>query len=285
MTQLDQFESVFRAADKAVFRYAPPVVRSILLVSDLDDDGSAALIERLRQLLSVLSADEPTWSVANDPGLADPAALVEHVERAAPDLVVSWRHLFGTGWRAPYGLGTGLEVLSQHTRPPVLVLPHPDGDHALPHTLQNSDRVLALTNHLVGDGSLVSWALRLTEAGGQCWLAHLEDEHDFEHVLEEIGKIPEIDTDSARELLAARMLADARDYAERCAKEVRERGLDLELHAHVGFGCHVADTMALVEQHEVDLAVLHTKDDDQLAMHGLAYPIAVEIRNIPLLML
>jgi len=30
---------------------------------------------------------------------------------------------------------------------------------------------------------------------------------------------------------------------------------------------------------------LNTKDEDQLAMHGLAYPLAVELRQIPLLML
>lgn len=30
---------------------------------------------------------------------------------------------------------------------------------------------------------------------------------------------------------------------------------------------------------------MNTKDEDQLAMHGLAYPLAVELREIPLLML
>ena len=35
----------------------------------------------------------------------------------------------------------------------------------------------------------------------------------------------------------------------------------------------------------VDLLVMNTKDEDQLAMHGLAYPLAVELRQIPLLML
>ena len=31
--------------------------------------------------------------------------------------------------------------------------------------------------------------------------------------------------------------------------------------------------------------MLHTKDDEQLAMHGLAYPLCVELREIPLLLL
>jgi hypothetical protein len=30
---------------------------------------------------------------------------------------------------------------------------------------------------------------------------------------------------------------------------------------------------------------MNTKDEDQLAMHGLAYPLAIELRTIPLLML
>ena len=38
-------------------------------------------------------------------------------------------------------------------------------------------------------------------------------------------------------------------------------------------------------EHEIDLLVFNTKDDDQLAMHGLAYPLAVEVRGIPILML
>ena len=30
---------------------------------------------------------------------------------------------------------------------------------------------------------------------------------------------------------------------------------------------------------------MYTKDEDQMAMHGVAYPLAVELRETPLLML
>ena len=50
-------------------------------------------------------------------------------------------------------------------------------------------------------------------------------------------------------------------------------------------GHHVADVTRLIEEHQVDLLVLNTKDEDQAAMHGLAYSLAVELRKIPLLML
>ena len=53
----------------------------------------------------------------------------------------------------------------------------------------------------------------------------------------------------------------------------------------VVFGSHLSEYKRLIEEHEVDLLVLNTKDEDQLAMHGMAYALAVELRQIPLLML
>ncbi len=50
-------------------------------------------------------------------------------------------------------------------------------------------------------------------------------------------------------------------------------------------GDRVEEYRRLVEDHRVDLLVLNTLDGDQLAMHGQAYPLAVELRGIPLLML
>ena len=51
------------------------------------------------------------------------------------------------------------------------------------------------------------------------------------------------------------------------------------------FGHRLEDVRSLVEERGADLLVLETKDHDQLAMHGLAYPIAIELRETPLLML
>jgi hypothetical protein len=50
-------------------------------------------------------------------------------------------------------------------------------------------------------------------------------------------------------------------------------------------GRRLAEYQRLIEEHKIDLLVLNTMDEDQLAMHGLAYPLAVELRQIPLLML
>ena len=40
-----------------------------------------------------------------------------------------------------------------------------------------------------------------------------------------------------------------------------------------------------IDEHKIDLLVMNTKDEYQTAMHGLAYPLAVELRSIPLLLL
>ncbi len=53
----------------------------------------------------------------------------------------------------------------------------------------------------------------------------------------------------------------------------------------VAMGDRIEEYRRLIDDHRIDLLVLNTLDGDQLAMHGQAYPLAVELRNIPLLML
>ena len=48
---------------------------------------------------------------------------------------------------------------------------------------------------------------------------------------------------------------------------------------------HVEDYRQLVVAGEIDLLVMNTREVDQLAMHGLAYTLAVELSDIPLLLL
>jgi hypothetical protein len=44
MTNLNTFESVFKAADKPVFDYAPVAVDRILLVTDLTAEEAGAMV-------------------------------------------------------------------------------------------------------------------------------------------------------------------------------------------------------------------------------------------------
>ncbi len=284
--QIDQFESVMRSATREVFRFAPPRVRSVLVVSDLDPDRAPGFMERCRDFLDVYAGlSEVTWSAAGADDYTTVADLLALVERASPDLIVTYRNLHTEGWRHPHTLGDHAEVLTQVARPPVLLMPHPEGEPEALGRLTNTDSVIAITDHLAGEHELVSWAATVTAPGGRLWLAHVEDQHVFERYIDAISKIQEISTDVARERIMERLLKEPTDYIESCTRGLAEAKLDIEVGAVVTVGHRVGEYKALIDSHAADLVVLHTKDDDQLAMHGMAYPLAVEMRATPMLML
>ena len=284
MTKLDQFESVFLAADKTALHYEKLAVEHVLVVSDVNDDAATALSEQVRTFLSVLDDQSTRWARLDGGAFSSVQQLLDIVAAEAPDLIVSYRHLHSSAWQWPHSLGEYLDVLTQATPVPVVVLPHPDAALALPHTVQNTDRVMAITDHLSGDDRLVNYALGFTQPGGSCWLTHVEPQAVFDHYLEVISKIPEIDTDSSRELIERQLLKEPRDYIESC-RHIAEQYLSCEIGEIVTMGRRLTEYRKLIEAHRVDLLVVNTMDEDQLAMHGLAYPLAVELRQVPLLML
>jgi len=115
-------------------------------------------------------------------------------------------------------------------------------------------------------------------------LTHVEDQVIFERFLTVIDKIAEIDSETARDAIVNRLLAEPRDYIESC-RLVLEEKTEVKVEAIVTCGHLLKDHQKLIEEHEIDLLILHTKDDDQLAMHGLAYPLAVEMRKRPMLLI
>jgi nucleotide-binding universal stress UspA family protein len=284
MTRIDQFESVFRSADKAVFRHEPIAIAKVLVVTDLDERGAAALGAELRTYLEVIRRGEDTiWREVTGDEFSSVGELLTLVEEEAPDLICTYRNLHGGAWMWPHSLGSHLDILTQATDVPVLLLPHPKAQEAsLP---ANTSSVVAMTDHLAGDSHLVSVAAGLTVKGGRLHLTHVEDRGIFERYLDVIGKIPAIDTDTAREELRAQLLKEPTEYVASCKRSLADAGLSLEVEPHVVLGHHLEEHLAIVAAHEADLLVLNTKDDEQLAMHGLAWPIAVELRTIPLLML
>ena len=284
MTQIDKFESVFRGADKPVFHYEAPAIRKALLVCDLDRGEAERLLGQVRRFLAVLKAPL-SWEVIEGARVSGIREMLAVLEELTPDLVVSYRHLHSDGWHYPYGLGEYLEVLTQGTDYRVLVLPHPEAGRALPHSLENTDRVMAITDHLAGDHRLVNHALRCTGPGGACDLAHVTDGVTFDRLVETISKIPEIDTVSAGADLLEQMQKEPRDYVVACRRAVEEQGLDVHVGEVVMVGHRLSEYQRLVEEHKVDLLVCNTRDEDQLAMHGLVHPLAVQLRQVPMLML
>lgn len=283
MTRIDQFESVFKAASRDVYEHRGIAVRKVLVVTDLNTEAASAWAGKVRDLLAVLRPGEPEWTVRGGEERTV-GELLERVALAAPELIVSYRNLYSEAWRWPHSLGSHLDVLTQVTDVPVLLLPRPE-EETFWRVPRDTRRVLALTDHLTGDVALIRAAVHFTAPEGELTLVHIEDDRVFERYLGAIAKIPEIDTDMARGKLAERLLEDPRNYIVAIKRALVEAGVELTLRKVVRMGHRLADVEHLIAEREADLVVLHTKNADQDAMDGRAYGLAVELRSTPLLML
>lgn len=284
MPLVDQFESVFKAAAKPVYHYRRCEFATALVVTDLEIGPAQELTERIRGFLQVLEGQSDWIAIPGDECRTVEQLLALVTERR-PDLVVTYRNLHSDAWQWPHSLGRHLDVLTQATEPAVLVIPHPKAGRELVHALQNTDVVMALTDHLAGDERLVNCAVHFTQPQGTLFLTHVEDAAVFERYMSTIAKIPAIDTDTAREAIRNQLLKDAQDYIGICKNVLASENIPIRVEEIVTVGHHLSEYRRMIDEHEVDLLVLNTKDEGQLAMHGMAYALAVELRQIPLLML
>ena len=286
MTRVDQFESVFRSAVRTVFQPKPVEIDSVMVVCDGDGSDAEEFTARSHSFLGILDATENLrWLTVPGGEFGTVPELLERVEAERPGLICTHRHLHSESWRWPYTLGEYVDVLTQATTTPVLVMPHPKRPEFQKLAGRRPRSVMAMTDHLTGDHRLVNYAAHVTQPGGRLLLSHVEDDAIFERYMEAISKISTIDTDVAREEIRARLLKDPEDYIESCREGLARTSPELTIESIVTAGHHIQVYRRLVEEHEVDLLVMNTKDEDQLAMHGLAYSLAIELRTIPLLML
>ncbi len=286
MTNLDQFESVFKAADKPPFRHELVALRSVLIITDMNAAASATYAEQVQAFLKVLGpASEMTWNTVVGDEYAGVAPLLQRVAEHDPDLICVYRNLHAAATEYPHSLGTYVDVLTQATRIPVMLLPHPHLPSARQTTMLNTNSVMAVTDHVAGDHRLVSYAAAICEPGGTLYLTHLEDEATFERYLRTIAKIPSLNTEDARESILEQLLKDARDYIDSCRRVLSEEHVDITIEDIVTVGHHLNEHKRLIQECEVDVVVMNTKDEDQLAIHGLAYPLTIELRDTPLLLL
>ena len=286
MTRIDQFESVFKSADKPVFRYEPFAVGSALALTDLDGDGAESFSSLVRKYLDA-SGEEgmPPLQVVRGDEFGSIEECLKIIDRDKPELICTYRGLHSDCWRWGHSLGSYVEVLTQTVNIPVLVFPHPGSAAALSADEDDCSRVMAMTDHLAGDSRLVNAALFFTPASGTLHLSNIEDEQVFERYMAAIEKIPSVDSAAVRENLLLRILKESQDYIQSCRAVVAEQGLEVEIIEAVDLGMHVEDYRQLVVAGEIDLLVMNTREVDQLAMHGLAYTLAVELSDIPLLLL
>jgi len=286
MTRIDQFESVFKSADKPVFRYEPFSVGSPMVLTDLDDEAAESFAGLAGKYTGAGGSREiSTQRVIKGADFSTIEECLELIAVGKPDLICTYRGLHSDCWRWGQSLGSYVEVLTQTVSVPVLVFPHPAAAETLSAAEAGCRHVMAMTDHLAGESCLVNAALFFTPAQGTLHLTNLEDQQVFERYMEAIDKIPSIDSAAARDSVLAQILKEARDYIQSCRTVVEEQGLDVEIQETVDLGLHVADYKRLAAARDVDLLVMNTKDSGQLAMHGLAYELAVELNDIPLLLL
>lgn len=286
MTRIDQFESVFKSADKPVFRYEPFSVGSPMVLTDLDDEAAESFAVLAGKYAGAGGSREiSAQRVIKGADFSTIEECLELIAVGKPDLICTYRGLHSDCWRWGQSLGSYVEVLTQTVSVPVLVFPHPAAAETLSAAEAGCRHVMAMTDHLAGDICLVNAALFFTPAQGTLHLTNLEDQQVFERYMEAIDKIPSIDSAAARDSVLAQILKEARDYIQSCRTVVGEQGLDVEIQETVELGLHVADYKRLAAARDVDLLVMNTKDSGQLAMHGLAYELAVELNDIPLLLL
>lgn len=283
MLDIDQIESQFRASVKERPVFDRPQVKKILIVTDLDESESGPVVDRLRKFLSILDDEEEAyWETVTGDRYGSVRELLGLCERSKADLIVTYRHLQERE-DLPYSLGTYCDMLTQVMTTPILLVPKPS--HAAFGALENTDRVMVMTDRIVGDRSLVNWGLRLCEMGGRLVLAHVEDDAAFHRYVQVISKIPGIDTDFAESAIEKKLLKEARDFMADVAEGVKKIRPKVEVQSEVRMGHAVKHFKSLVEEHEVDVLVVNTKDEEQLAMHGVAYSLGVELVDRPLLML
>lgn len=287
MTQLDHFESAFAAASKDVFHLHEPSLRKVCIVTDLDADDAAAFADKVKRFLDVLHVKgDVDWRVLGKADYDDVGQLLEMVLDDKPDLICTYRNLNNDEFAFPYSLGAYLNVLVRLSKPPVLVLPHPRKEKGYSWTEINTDRVMVVTDHLTGDERLVNWGVHFTEDKGTLYLSHVEDDATLQRYLDVIAKIPQLSSDVANEKLKAQLLKEPTDYIRSCQKVIQDAGVPLTVEAVVRTGHTVADHRHLVEEREVDLLVLRSHDDaHEVAMHGVAYTLTVELTGLPMLLL
>ena len=286
MANVDQFESIFRASFKERLQYRQMRIRSIVLVTDLDEQESEVLLGRLQAFLTVLgSAENLTWFTVSGSEYGAAEDLLQVLQGYEADLICSYRNLHSTAWRYPYSLGEHLDVLIQQTEPPVLILPHPKAGYMADHAMVDTRDVMVVSDLVAINHDLVNYAAAFTEPGGILFLSHVESERIFARYMDAIAKIDVIDTELARRRLAEQLLKEPEEYFASCAEILTEHDVHLDVRSMVRFGICLDEYRHQIESRKLDLLVMHARDELQQAMNSVSYPLAVELRQIPLLMI
>ncbi|HHD63129.1 MAG TPA: hypothetical protein ENK96_01920 [Desulfobulbaceae bacterium] len=286
MANVDQFESIFRASVKERLEYRQIPIASILIITDLSADEAKVFQKRVQSFLSVLgSSEDLSFFLVTGDEFQTTEELLQLTAAYTLDLICSYRNLHSRAWRFPHSLGEHLDVLIQKTTTPVLILPHPQAGYMAEHAMQDLKEVMVVSDLVAINHDLINYAVRLTQSTGTLFLSHVENQYIFNRYMDAIGKIDVIDTELARTRLAEQLLKEPEDYFLSCTEILKEHGITLDIRSMVRFGHGLQEYHRQIEARKLDLLVMHAKDERQQAMNSIAYPLAVELRQIPLLMI
>ena len=277
---IDEFESVFKSAAKAQFEYQDIHLKKALVVHDLDTDQRDGFAQKIQVALSNSLGEFESLYVSPQDTISQ---LLESIEKQEPDLVCTYRNLHSSAWEFGYSLGEHLEVLTQATALPILVLPHPKvvGNQEL----MIPNRVMVASDSLTGDDHLINFALSFTPSDGHVLLSHVEDEIWLNRYLECLSKIPEIDTELARDTITHQIMKEPTDFIKSVQDALTVHRPNIKTISQIEIGSELKLYAEWIKTHGIDLAVINTKDEHQTAISGFAHAFAIEFRNIPILML
>ena len=284
MSTIDQFESIFRAAARESYAPRPFPMREVMLIADLRfKEEMSILAEHVKRFLGgvepspKISTIQPEQSITLD-------GLIELVEQMKPDLICTYRNLHTDHGKFPYTLGDHVEVLTQVTDIPILLLPHPS-ETQLMERLAPPQRVLVMTDDFATHPNLIDAGIALIDQTGSLILCHIENDDHFERYMRYIARTPQLDTERTRTALKDEILKEAEEFIEQSRINIESFNPNISVYGEVQFGHLLKTYRALIDTHQISLMVMNTKDENQLAMQGLSYPLAVELRTTPLLML
>ncbi len=283
MSTIDQFESTFRSAVKPLYTPEKITLSNVLIISDCEAEVTQRFQIQLQNYLSALTTQEQSLNLQLlcTEQSQDLDQLLETINDLNPQLIVTHRHLHSQNKEHLYTLGDHIEVLTQITEVPILLFPKAIVQNKNP--LEVPNKILILTDQLLEHPSLVDYALSFMGETGQLSLAHIEDEIQFERYMDMVSKIPEIDTESARNCLKEQMYKDAQDFFSVIDQSIKDEKLNIEVRASFRMGHKLKTYVSIASEDAVELVVIQGKDEDQIAMHGLSYPLAVELNHLPLL--
>ncbi len=283
MTTLDQFESVFRSAVKPVYQHEMTSISRAVMITDLEQETALEYAGLVQQLLAPQQIS--TWELITGDQFSSTLDLLQLLGKIDTDLICCYRNVHSRAWQHPHSLGSHLDVLIQKTSSPVLVLPHPQAGYAFDHAFDDIRQVLAMTDHMTNDDLLVSYAAEFTGSGGHLHLVHIEDDIIFARYMEAISKISTIDTKSAETALRYQLLKYPLEYMDSCKSLLSSQYPGISVDSIVAYGHRLREYLVYVDDLKINLLVMRGKEEDQLAMHGLSYPLAIELRQIPILII